>query len=141
MTEIDSNLLDAVLKVGGDPADLAFWQGCAEGRFLVHRCEICNRNYWPASRCVEHGDRAMKWVTASGEATLHTYTVMHRSYIPAMKDRVPYIIGVVELSEGPFYHTNIINCDSDALEIGMALKVTMEPHQSGLMLPMFAPLT
>lgn len=132
-------LLGAVLSAGGDPADLPFWQGCEEGRLLVHQCRICGRNFWPASRCVEHGDEAMEWVEASGKASLHTWTIIHRSFLPAMKDRIPFVVAVVKLAEGPFYHSNIIDCDHDALHIDMPLMVTMQSHESGLTLPMFVP--
>jgi len=132
-------LLEAVLNVGGDPADLPFWLACEAGKFLLHRCECCGRSYWPASRCVEHGGKAMKWMEASGVATLHTYTIMHRAYLPSLKDRVPFVIGVVKLAEGPFFHSNIIDCENDSLVIGMPLKIKMELHESGLTLPMFIP--
>jgi len=81
----------------------------------------------------------MEWVEASGRGTLHTYTIMHRSFSSSMKSKVPFVIGVVELAEGPMYHTNIIDCDHDALAIDMQLKVKMEPHESGLTLPVFVP--
>jgi uncharacterized OB-fold protein len=135
----NDRLLEAVLKVGGDPADMPFWLACADGKFLVHRCGHCGKSYWPASRCTHHGDAAMSWVEASGKAALHTYTILHHAYIPAMKDKVPFVVGVVQLAEGPFYHTNILECDHDKLEIGMPLSVKMESHESGLTLPMFIP--
>lgn len=134
-----ADLLRAVLTAGGDPADMPFWQGCGQGQFLLHRCEICNKCYWPASRCTGHGASAMAWVAASGRATLYTYTIMHRAYQPALQAQVPFIVGVVQLAEGPFYHTNIVECAHDQLAIGMALKVKMAAHESGLTLPMFVP--
>ncbi|WP_373083161.1 Zn-ribbon domain-containing OB-fold protein [Zhongshania sp.] len=129
--------LNAVLKLGGDPADLPFWDGCEVGQFMLHRCNVCQRAYWPASRCIEHGDESMVWVAASGRGTLHTYTIMHRAYIPSMKDKVPFVVGVVELEEGPFYHSNIIDCDHDSLRVGMKLMAKMALHESGLTVPMF----
>lgn len=138
-TDNCDDLLAAIRKVGGDPADVPFWRGCEAGKFLVHRCEICDRTYWPASRCIEHGDEAMLWVQASGKATLHTYTIMHRSFLPAMKDQVPFVIGVVKLAEGPLYHSNIIDCDHDELAVDMPLKLKLQLHESGLTLPMFVP--
>lgn len=141
MTSERDSTLDAILKLGGDPADLPFWQACDQGLFLVHQCQRCRRCYWPASRCVEHGDEAMAWVEASGQATLHTYTIMHRSYVPTMKEAVPFVVGVVELEEGPLFHTNIVNCDHDKLKIGMALQCEMQRHDSGLMIPLFFPRT
>jgi uncharacterized OB-fold protein len=138
-TDAQKALLGAIRKVGGDPADLPFWEGCVAGRFLLHRCEMCARHYWPASRCIEHGDAAMAWVESSGRGQLYTYTVMHRAYTPETRDKVPFVIAVVQLDEGPFYHSNILDCAHDAVAVGMPLEVVMAPHDSGLTIPQFRP--
>ena len=132
-------LMEAIRAVGGDPADLPFWEASQEGRFLLHRCGVCGRAYWPASRCVEHGDRDMKWVEGSGRGSLYTYTVLHHAYTPDMRDKLPYAVGVVKLEEGPFFHTRITGCAVEDVSVGMALEAVMEPHANGLTLPLFRP--
>ncbi len=132
-------LMQAVRRYGGDPADLPFWEACASGSFLLHRCGKCERHYWPASRCIEHGDEAMAWVPASGRGQVYTYTVMHRAYTPDTRDSVPFAIAVVQLEEGPFYHSNILDCPFDAVAVGMPVEVVMQPHESGLTIPQFRP--
>jgi uncharacterized OB-fold protein len=132
--------LKAIIRgVGGDVADLPFWEACQEGRFLVHRCGVCGRSYWPASRCVEHSGEAMQWVEASGKASLYTYTVMHHAYTPAMQGKTPYVVGVVKLEEGPFFHTNVVECAIEDVAIGMPLEVVMQRQANGMTLPMFRP--
>ncbi|TGD71277.1 nucleic acid-binding protein [Mangrovimicrobium sediminis] len=132
-------LMGAVRQYGGDPVDLPFWEACAQGSFLLHQCGQCGRHYWPASRCIEHGDAAMSWVAASGRGEVYTYTVMHRAYTPDTRDKVPFVIAVVRLEEGPFYHSNIVDCPHDAVAVGMPLEVVMQPHPSGLTIPQFRP--
>lgn len=132
-------LESAVRQFGGNPADLPFWEACRDGKFLLHRCGTCGRSYWPASRCVEHGDDAMAWVEGSGAGTLYTYTVLHHAYTPEMKGRVPYVVGVIQLEEGPFFHAGIVGCSPDAVSVGMALRAEMVAHASGLTVPMFRP--
>ncbi|HKY89856.1 MAG TPA: OB-fold domain-containing protein [Nevskiaceae bacterium] len=130
--------LEAIVRqVGGDPADLPFWEACREGRFLLHRCDRCGRSYWPASRCMEHGDAAMRWVEGSGRGVLYTYTVMHHAYTRSMKDKLPYIVGVIQLEEGPFFHGNVVDCPLEALAVGMPLRSEMVAHESGLTVPVF----
>lgn len=130
---------DIIRNVGGDPADLPFWEGCQEGKFLLHRCNICNRHYWPASRCTEHGNSDMAWVESTGKGLLYTYTVLHRALTSSMKDKVPYAVGVVQLDEGPFYHTNIIDCGYDQVYVGMRVSCELTNHESGLVIPVFKP--
>lgn len=132
-------LMPAIRQYGGDVADIPFWEACEQGVFLLHRCNVCGRHYWPASRCVEHGDDDMQWVEASGRGHVYTFTVMHRAYTPDKRDKVPFAIAVVQLSEGPFYHSNIVNCPYDQVAIDMALQVVMVPHESGLTIPQFKP--
>lgn len=134
-----TDIVSIIKNVGGDPADLPFWEGCREGQFLLHRCNTCNRHYWPASRCIEHGSQNMTWVETSGTGTVHTYTVLHRALTKSMKDKVPFAVAVVQLDEGPFYHTNIVNCAYDEIEVGMRVSVDMIKHENGLTMPVFKP--
>jgi uncharacterized protein len=137
MSATENNTLAVVRSFGGDPLDLPFWDACREGRFLLHRCDICKRSYWPASRCIEHGPQAMQWVSAAGNGTLYTYTIMHHAYTPSMKGKTPYVVAVVKLAEGPFFHSNVIDCPVEDVRVGMALKAVMREHESGLVVPMF----
>lgn len=134
-----SDLTTAIRAVGGDPLDLPFWEACREGRFLVHRCGVCGRSYWPASRCVEHGAQDMRWVEASGRGVVYTYTVLHHAYTPDMKGQTPYAVGVVKLEEGPFFHARIVDCAVEDVAVDMPVRAVMTPHANGMTLPMFRP--
>jgi uncharacterized protein len=136
---MSETLEDAVRAVGGAPADLPFWEACKQGRFLLHRCGLCGRSYWPASRCVEHSDRDMGWVESAGVGELYTYTVMHRAYSRALAAKAPYVVGVIKLEEGPFFHSNVVGVPIAEIKIGMLLKAEMTDHETGIMLPVFRP--
>lgn len=127
------------VQFGGDPLDAPFWDACREGRFLLHRCELCGQHYWPASRCVVHGAQDMRWVDSSGRGEIYTYTVLHHAYTPAMKTKVPYAVVVVKLDEGPFFHAGLESCSLEQLKVGLRVRATMAAHESGLTLPMFRP--
>jgi uncharacterized protein len=139
MSSTQADVLAIVRSFGGDPLDLPFWEACRDGRFLLHRCDICKRHYWPASRCIDHGGKAMQWVTASGRGTLYTYTIMHHAYTSSMKGKIPYVVAVVKLEEGPFFHSNLVDCSPDEVAIGLSLKAVMREHETGLVVPMFQP--
>lgn len=135
----DTGLLSAIRQVGGDDVDLPFWQAAREGRFLVHRCGVCQRSYWPASLCTLHGNADMHWVEASGRGEVYTYTIVHHAYTPAMRDKTPFVVAVVKLEEGPFFHTNILDCPPDAVTVGLPVEVAIDPAGEGLTLPKFRP--
>lgn len=134
-----SALEGVIAQAGGDVADLPFWEGCKSGRFLLHQCGVCSRHYWPASRCVTHGDKDMRWVEGSGAGELYTYTIMHHAYSAALKAKIPYAVGVIKLREGPFFHGTIEGCALEDIRIGMPLVAEMVEHESGLTLPVFKP--
>jgi uncharacterized OB-fold protein len=121
-----------------DGLDLPFWNACLEHRFLLHRCEVCGRSYWPASTCVDHGGAAMNWVDATGRGEVHTFTVVHHVYDQSMVDKVPYVVAVVQLDEGPFFHTDIVECRPADVHIGMRVEVTFDDVDTDTVIPRFA---
>jgi uncharacterized OB-fold protein len=123
--------------VAPDELDAPFWRGCREHRFLVHRCTVCDRAYWPASTCVDHGSSSMEWQPASGLGAVHTYTVVHHPYDRSLE--VPYVVAVVKLDEGPFFHSDIVGCDPSHVHVGMRVRVTYENIDDETTLPHFAP--
>lgn len=125
--------------VAPDDLDDPFWEGCARHEFLVHRCSECGRAYWPASSCLDHGSASMRWEPASGAGTVFTYTVFHHAYDPRFADRIPYALAVVQLDEGPFFHTDILECAADDVHVGMRVEVLYEDVADDLAIPHFRP--
>jgi uncharacterized OB-fold protein len=123
-----------------DDLDLPFWRACVDKQFLVHRCEVCQRAYWPASCCIDHGAAPMRWMPASGRGVVHTFTVYHHAFDRASANRLPYVIAVITLDEGPFFHTDIVECDPDDVEVGMPVEVVYERVDEMWTIPHFRPL-
>ena len=74
-----------------------------------------------------------EWRDAKGTGTVYTYSVLRRG-VPE-----PYCIAYVTLEEGVSMLTNIVDCDLDAVKIGMKVKVTFKPSDGGPPVPMFTP--
>jgi uncharacterized OB-fold protein len=49
------------------------------------------------------------------------------------------VAAVVDLEEGPRMMTNVVDCDFDALEIGMPLEVAFHPIADDVTIPVFRP--
>jgi uncharacterized OB-fold protein len=125
--------------VAPDGLDDPFWQACREQRFLVHRCTACGRAYWPASCCIEHGSAAMQWQEASGRGEVHTYTIVHHAYEPSLSERLPYVLAVVKLDEGPFFHSDIVGCEPGQVRVGMRVEVVYDRLDADCVIPRFTP--
>lgn len=117
-----------------------FWKGGARGELCFLRCSEC-RTYVhpPAPLCPDCHSRNLSPEAVSGRATLHTFTINHHSWIPGFDP--PYAIAIVDLPEqaGLRLTSNIVNCELDAIEIGMPLRVVFEGVDDGVFLPLFEP--
>ncbi len=116
-----------------------FWEAAKERRLLIRSCAGCGRpHYYPRPFCPFCWSEQVSWVPASGRATLYTYSVVHVNDLPPWNERVPYVAAVVELAEGPRMMTNLVGCDPDQLEVGMALEVDFR-DDGEVAVPVFRP--
>ncbi|HMC42178.1 MAG TPA: OB-fold domain-containing protein, partial [Acidimicrobiales bacterium] len=62
----------------------------------------------------------------------------HQPWYPGLDP--PYVIAIVEIEEQTDVRlmTNIVNCEVDRVEIGMAVTVTFEQHDD-VWIPLFEP--
>jgi hypothetical protein len=116
----------------------AFWTGGANGELLVMRCGACGRWVHPPVASCPDCDGELSPQPASGEGTVFTFTVNRHAYNPEVP--LPYVIAIVELveQEGLRLMTNLTNCDPDAVDIGMPVRVAFEDHGE-VFVPVFEP--
>jgi len=119
-----------------------FWEGARKGELRIQQCRDCGSRFFPArDLCTSCLGQHLEWVRASGHATLFSYTVMHQVYDPAFADRVPYAVADVRLSEGPRMISNVVDCPTSNLRIGMPLEVMFDAVSEEMHLPRFRPAT
>ncbi|OKK16839.1 nucleic acid-binding protein [Streptomyces sp. CB00455] len=119
-----------------------YWDAAAEGRLLLRRCAQCGRaHHYPREFCPHcwAGEDRVLWETASGRATLYTWSVVHRNDLPPFGARVPYTAAVVDLAEGPRMMTQVVDCPAPQLRIGMPLEVGFGQLADGVWIPVFRP--
>ncbi len=117
-----------------------FWEATGRGEFMIQHCARCDRNiFYPRINCPGCGGLELEWRPTSGRGSVYTFTVARRATHPAFADRVPYVIAVVELDEGPRVTTNLVDCDVDAVAIGMPVEVVFEEAVDGIAIPVFRP--
>ena len=118
----------------------SFWEATRRGELLLQHCRSCDEwIFYPRPCCVRCGGTELDATAASGRGTIYSYTVARRATHPAFRDRVPYVIAIVELAEGPRLTTNLVECEVDAVAIGMPVELTFEPELLGIALPLFKP--
>jgi uncharacterized OB-fold protein len=115
-----------------------FWAGAREGRLLMLRCDGCGRFSFPPSLACRHCDcERMTWTETSGRGTVFSYVVYHRVYHPAFKDKVPYVVAVIALDEGPRLISNIVGVPLDEVRCDMPVTVVFEQVRDGIRIPKF----
>ena len=81
-----------------DQENRAFFGWCAKGEFRLQRGRKSGLlRYPPATGCPWTGDRESEWVPVEGKGTVHSYTEVHHPIQPAFRDKVPYMVLVVDL--------------------------------------------
>ncbi|HEY3831045.1 MAG TPA: OB-fold domain-containing protein [Acidimicrobiia bacterium] len=104
-----------------------FFAAAARDELAIPRCERCNQFVWYPKASCPSCDAPLVWTPVSGRATLFTWTVVRRAFLPAFADRVPFVTALVALDEDPAVRlcTYLADVDPDApLEAGTPLAVT-----------------
>jgi len=113
-----------------------YWEAAAQGSLLLRRCADCGRaHHYPREFCPHCWSEHVSWEPASGQATLYTWSVVHRNDLPPFGEWVPYVAAVVDLAEGPRMMTEIVRAGPAELRAGMAVEVAFRDG-----VPVFGPV-
>ncbi len=85
----------------GTALSAPFWEAAREGRLVIQRCTECGQlRHYPRLLCSRCFSDQCDWAEASGEGTVHSWTVAHHAFHPAFADELPYTLVTVDLKEG-----------------------------------------
>jgi uncharacterized OB-fold protein len=121
------------------PSDISrpFWDGCRDGRLLFQRCLTCDHVVFePAPMCRWCTSRSLQWEQSKGGGKIYSWTIAYRPQTNAFT--IPYAPVIVDLDEGFQMLSNIIDCDTDDLTVGLRVQVDFRPV-GHLTLPYFRP--
>ncbi|MPZ42299.1 MAG: hypothetical protein GEV05_02645 [Betaproteobacteria bacterium] len=114
-----------------------YWAQARHGKLVLRACTDCGRRHFPPRlACPYCWSQRLQWLDASGEGTVYTYTVMQRAPQPQWLARVPYVVALVDLAEGPRMMANIVGDDALGVAIGERVHVCFE-DRDGAALPQF----
>lgn len=116
-----------MLEVKINPDNKVFWENCKKKKLVFQKCKNCGKVRWPYSiACPECHSFEIEYINSKGEGKVYTYTVFHIPFHPDFKDKVPYIVAIIELDEGVRFLSNIVNSNPDELECEKRVKVYWE---------------
>lgn len=108
------------------PTSAPFFDAAREGRLMLQKCPRHGFFFYPRSRCPECLGDDWVWEDVSGRGTVYAYTVDRVGLDQAQRARIPLVVAIVELEEGPRLTTNIVGCEADAVSVGMTVEATYE---------------
>lgn len=123
------------------PTEAPFWEWCRRHELRLQRCADCGTfRFFPRPRCHQCTSAAADWAPVAGTGTVASYTVLYPPVLPAFADRVPYNAVVVQLDEGPYMVSNLVDVANEDLAVGMRVAVTFVDVDDEYTLPQFRPV-
>jgi uncharacterized protein len=110
------------------PLNEPYWNSVAAGHLSFQRCAACGLATLPArDRCPRCLQPQLQWERASGVGRLVSWIVYHHAFHEAFVARLPYVVAVIELAEGPRMISNVIGAsDPEALRIDAEVMLAID---------------
>lgn len=116
--------------------DKPMWESASQGTLKLQRCQRCaSFRYPPGPACPECLCLGYEWAPVSGKASLLSWTVFHRQYLPAYPP--PTLVIAAQLEEGPIMITFMDHKSLPELKLGRPLRLTYGNHPDGYRIPYF----
>ena len=121
-----------------------YWEATAQGKLLIKSCNACGHVFfYPRNHCPSCWSTDTEWKESSGRGTVYTFTVVYQNDLPPFRDRVPYVVAIVELEEGVRMTSNIEGITPEEVRCGMPVVVGFRDEQrtpdESVAIPVFRP--
>jgi uncharacterized protein len=104
-----------------------FWDGLAEEKLLLQRCESCEHfRFPPMSHCPYCTSDKFSIEETSGQGAIYSWVVVRQAFNTAFSDQVPYTVATVDLYEGPRVAIRLEK--TEGIEFGETVKMTYVNH-------------
>ena len=124
-----------------DERSAAFFDALAEGRLLLKRC--APHGHLSAAEvlfCAECGSADVAWSESQGRGDVVSWTAIHSRPDENGRTTITTVVGVVELTEGPWLLAPLLVEDPATLSIGDTVILRpLRPEGEGEPIPAFAP--
>lgn len=138
----DNTYYEKGLGGGRDTLDARqFWEAAQNRRLIAQQCDDCSEYIFPPQDCCPYcWAEDLSWTELSGDGQLHTFSTVEVDIHSTWGDQAPYTLGIIELEEGVFMVSVVVDCEPAELDIGTSVQVTFNevPGEDGLF-PLFKP--
>ena len=122
------------------PESLPYWQAAREHRLALPKCDRCKKFWFPPSASCPHCLSAkFTFCDVSGRGKVFSHVTFNRVYRASFSERVPYVVALIELEEGPRLLTNIVGISPEEVRCDMPVEVVFEDIDAEASIPQFRP--
>jgi uncharacterized protein len=104
-------------------------------------CTDCSEWIWyPKAWCPSCGKKGhLEWLKLSGRGFVYSFTVIRQviDNSQAFQKDIPFVIGLIELDEGPRIYSNITGANPEQVKIGDKVSLYFEEVTTDFSLPKF----
>jgi 3-oxo-4,17-pregnadiene-20-carboxyl-CoA hydratase alpha subunit len=123
-----------VLRPVVTPDTEFFWDGTARGELRIQRCGECSAlRHPPGPMCPDCGAGQPGYVVAAGTGEVYSYVVHHHPPVPGRQ--VPFVVALVQLTEGVRMVGELLGADPEQVRIGMPVRADFARVDEELTLP------
>ena len=96
---VEGEYLGMNLRINDNDGDnLTYFQYCADHDFHLQKCNACDLLvYPPRTACPWCAAADFDWVAVEGKGVVHSYGEVHHAIQPALQEKTPYQILIVDL--------------------------------------------
>jgi hypothetical protein len=111
------------------PEDREFWEGAGRGELRIQHCTTCGlHQHYARMLCSHCGATTLEWVTASGNGTVYSFTVIRQNGVPPFNERLPFVVATVDLDEeGARIIAAMPSVEPEAARVGMRVVAEFRP--------------
>ncbi len=122
-----------------DAVSQPYWAAAAQGTLKLQRCTKCGAiRHYPQLVCSTCYSLDVEWIQASGNGTVHSWTVAHHAFHPAFKADLPYTLLIVDLEEGPRAMGRLDPASTTKLRLGLPVRISFGDDHLPTFTPTFA---
>lgn len=115
-----------------------WWGFCKKHELVVQRCVDCGTfRHPPEPLCYNCQSFNWEWHRVGSKGVVFSYVIPYYPVHPALKNRVPYNVVLVELPDAGRVRMlgNLLDCPNGEIQIGMLVEVAWEDVSDDVTLP------
>lgn len=95
-------------------------------------CKVCGSRHYPLRAiCPYCASDAVEPTTLSPRGRIYSFSAVHRGVQENFRRRLPFIVALIELDDGPRVLSNVLDCTEDEIDIGTRVQAVYEELPEG----------